>query len=344
MEKSLRLASYNIEWFNSLFDERDRLLLDDGPSARYGISRRDQAQAIADVLRALEADGILIVEAPDSNYNSHRSSARALEGFARHYGLRQSSAIQGFASDTQQEITFLYDPNCLTASHDPKGGSNGLSPRFDGTFHYDLNADLIGDQIRFSKPPLEIALTTAAGQNLRLIGVHAKSKNPHGAKDEAQAMRISIENRRKQLAQCIWIRARVEEELAQGKSLLVMGDFNDGPGLDEYEKLFGRSGVEIVLGDAADPEQKLYDPHAAMALRARMGFAPTTARFYLPMQKRYFEALLDFIMVSNDLRQLGPKWHIWHPYCDPHLLKDPALQNALITASDHFPVSIDLPQ
>ena len=64
---------------------------------------------------------------------------------------------------------------------------------------------------------------------------------------------MSIDNRRKQLAQCVWLRRRVDGHLAAGDSLIVMGDFNDGPGLDEFEKLFGHSGVEIVLGTDARP-------------------------------------------------------------------------------------------
>ena len=42
----------------------------------------------------------------------------------------------------------------------------------------------------------------------RMIGVHLKSKSPHGAKTRDQAMRLAIANRRKQLAQAIWLRTR----------------------------------------------------------------------------------------------------------------------------------------
>ncbi len=131
--------------------------------------------------------------------------------------------------------------------------------------------------IRFSKPPLEVQAKGPDGRAFRLIGVHAKSKAPHGAEDPAHVLRLAIENRRKQLAQCIWIRARVEEHLAQGDSLIVLGDFNDGPGLDEFERLFGRSGVEIVLGPDAEPALRLHDPHAAMALQSKVSMQPTTA-------------------------------------------------------------------
>ncbi|MFM7442744.1 MAG: endonuclease, partial [Tabrizicola sp.] len=120
-------------------------------------------------------------------------------------------------------------------------------------------------------------------------------------------------------------------------------DFNDGPGIDEFEKLFGHSGIEIVLGTDVDPTTRLTDPHATMALQSRVSLAPTSARFYLAPQKRYFEALLDFIMVSPDLAARGPDWRIWHPFNDPRIMEVPELREALLQASDHFPVTIDLP-
>ena len=342
----VRLATYNVEWFNALFDDRGRLLEDGEPSARYRISRGEQLGALGIVFSALDADGVMIIEGPDTN--GRRSTVRALENFARTYGLRARSAIHGFASETEQEIAFLFDPDVLTPRHDPRGDAAGRkgsrdAPRFDGTFRYDLDTDIAPELIRFSKPPLELAVRGPGGLQLRLIGVHAKSKAPHGAEGREAMMRLSIENRRKQLAQCIWLRARVEEHLARGESLVVLGDFNDGPGLDEFEKLFGRSGVEIVMGCDVAPPLRLREPHAEMALQSRVGLAPTSARFYLAPAKRYFEALLDFVMVSPDLAERGADWRIWHPYNDPGVMAVPELREAVLQASDHFPVTLDLP-
>ncbi len=344
--RPLRLATYNVEWFNALFDDRGRMLADAGPSSRYKTSRAEQLGALGIVFTALDADLITIIEAPDTN--GHRSTVTALEGFARHFGLRARKALIGYPSETEQEIACLYDPDRLTVRHDPQGApstSHGSpdAPRFDGTFRYDLDADMVFDSIRFSKPPLELAVTTASGTALRLIGVHAKSKNPYGAAGREAQIRLSIENRRKQLAQCLWLRQRVEGHLQAGESLVVMGDFNDGPGIDEFEKLFGHSGVEIVLGTLPDPALQLVDPHAAMVLQRRVGLSPTTARFYIAPQKRFFEALLDFIMVSPDLATRSPVWRIWHPFNDPGVAAVPDLSEAILQASDHFPVTIDIP-
>ncbi len=325
-ETSLRLATWNVEWFNALFDDEGRPLADGERSARHKITRGEQLAAVGIVLTALDADGIMIIEAPDSN--GHRSTVKALERLARTLDLRQSRAVTGFRSATEQEIAFLYDPARLTARHDPRG-----QPAFNSAWHRETGP------VRLSRPPLELALSAPAGTELRLIGVHAKSKAPHGAKDEAEARLIAVENRRKQIAECEWIRVRAEEHLAAGDDLIVMGDFNDGPGLDEFEEQFGRSGVEIVLGKGRNA---LYDPHAAMALQRRVGISPTTARFWLNPMRRYFEALLDFVMVSPKLHARHPDWRIWHPFNDPDIARNPTLRDALLTASDHFPVTLDL--
>jgi hypothetical protein len=321
----IRLMTWNIAWMNALFDDRGRMQADNRPSARHGLTRAAQLSGITQVLTALDPDGLMVIEAPDQN--DRRSTVRALETLAAHAGLRANRAVAGFASGTEQEIAFLYDPRRVTARHDPGGSADW--PRFDGTL-----AGPDGPMMH-SKPPLEVTLGLP-GRSVRLIGVHAKSKNPHGARDADEARRIARANRIKQLAQCRWIRGRVDERLARGDSVIVLGDLNDGPGLDDFEAEFGQSGVEIVLGR---PPSALTDPHARMALARRLAAAPTTSRFWLAPEGRYFEALLDFIMISADLCALAPQWRIWHPFNTPEALP---LRESLLAASDHFPVTLDI--
>lgn len=339
----MRIATYNIEWFDSLFDVNGQLLLDDGWSRRHNVTRVQQLEAIAAVMVAMDADAVMVIEAPDSS--RRRNGGQALESFAAHFGLRARKALLGFQNTTQQEISLLYDPDIVTVRHDPKGDETGkkgstVAPRFDGVFRRDLDVDAAPELITFSKPPLEVALQTKAGALVRLIGVHIKSKAPHGARGQIEVMRKSIQNRRKQMAQCIWLRQRVEAHLQADESVIVLGDFNDGPGLDEYEKLFGRSSVEIVLGE--NGADCLFDPHAEMILRRKLGPKPASSRFYIRREKRYLSVLLDYIMVSADLRRLEPDWRIWHPFDDPECYDTVKLREALLTASDHFPVTIDI--
>ncbi|MEM8655680.1 MAG: endonuclease/exonuclease/phosphatase family protein, partial [Pseudomonadota bacterium] len=263
----MRFATYNVEWMNSLFDEDGQLWNDTEWSARHNVTRAAQTDALHTVFRALDADAVMVIEAPD-----HRlDTVRALERFAAFAGLRARRAVTGFSNDTQQEIALLYDPDTLSVTHDPQRHPN--APRFDDSFDIDLDIDATEDRVVFSKPPLELEVETAQGTRLRMIGAHLKSKAPHGARNRDEVMRISIANRRKQLAQAIWLRARIDGLLDDQNPVMLLGDLNDGPGLDEYENLFGRSSVEIILGDGATA---LFDPHARQALQRRIGAAPTT--------------------------------------------------------------------
>lgn len=335
----MRLATYNIEWFANLFDRDDQLLTDDGPSGRHGVTRASQIEAIAKVLTALDADAVMIIEAP--NTGRRQDTVRALDRFAAAFDLRTRRSVIGFANETHQEIALLFDPDRLRVTHDPRGDETGkkgsaVAPRFDGTFRIDLDIDAKEDLVRFSKPPLELAVETAGGTRVQMIGAHLKSKAPHGATDRDSIMRLSIANRRKQLAQAIWIRSRIDAHLAEDTPVVLMGDLNDGPGLDEYENLFGRSSVEILMGS------DLFDPHARQALQRRIGAAPTTARFLVEGQERYLQALLDYIMISPALMARRPAWRIWHPFDDARCWRIPELREALLTASDHFPVTLDI--
>ena len=48
-------------------------------------------------------------------------------------------------------------------------------------------------------------------------------------------------------------------------------------------------------------------------------------------------------MLSPDLaRDAAPRWRIWHPFDDRACFEDEALRQALLDASDHFPVTVDL--
>ena len=331
----MRLATYNVEWMNNLFADDGTPLADGEWSGRYDVTRADQLAALTYVFRAMDADAVMIVEAPDDSRS--RSTVQALQKFADLAGIRACKAMVGFPNDTQQEIALLYDPDVMTVRHDPQ--SHAGAPQFDAAFAIDLDIDATEDRVVFSKPPIELAIETATGTQFRLIGAHLKSKAPHGAVTRDEVLRISIANRRKQLAQAIWLRARIAAHLDEGTSIMLMGDLNDGPGLDEYEHLFGRSSVEIIMGQG---DSALFDPHARTALQRRLGATPTTARFWIRPEQRFLQALLDYIMVSPDLAARDGRWRIWHPLDDPECWAKPALRDALVTASDHFPVSLDI--
>ena len=113
----MRIATYNVEWFSNLFDNEGNLLDDHEWSGRHDVRRRDQIVALGIVFTALDADAVMIIEAPDGH--RRRDGVAALENFARVMGLRTRKAVMGFVNETQQEIALLYDPDTLTARRIP---------------------------------------------------------------------------------------------------------------------------------------------------------------------------------------------------------------------------------
>jgi endonuclease/exonuclease/phosphatase family metal-dependent hydrolase len=345
----LRIASYNVAWFAQLFDRDNRLVADEEWSAIRQVTRARQAEAIAEVLRRVDADCYAVIEAPNSG--SRQSCVAELEGFAAHFGLRQRAALIGFENPTDQEIALLFDPDRIAAEHAPIGevlseaeARTGRlpfgAPRFDSVFPADLNGDGRITLHRFLKPPLEAVIEDrSAGRTLRLIAVHLKSKAPHlpGSRDAAR--RRAVEDRIKQRSQALWLRARLEEHMGAGEPVIALGDFNDGPGFDDLESLAGFSSVELVTGDPARPATLMVNRFAGHT----DGEAPATARFGDDRNGTRIDTLIDFVMLSPDLAAAtDPQWRIWHPDNDPEIAADAAFRAALLDASDHFPVSVDL--
>ena len=55
----MRLATYNTEWFDALFDNKGRLHADGGWSARHDITRLEQTEALGHVFTAMDADAVI---------------------------------------------------------------------------------------------------------------------------------------------------------------------------------------------------------------------------------------------------------------------------------------------
>ena len=90
-----------------------------------------------------------------------------------------------------------------------------------------------------------------------------------------------------------------------------------------------------------DDTARMFDPHARMVLGRRVGAMPATARFKRKGEP-YLQALLDYIMVSPRLHAKQPVWQIWHPFDHPACYENILLREALLLASDHFPVVLDI--
>ncbi|KPA23676.1 Endonuclease/Exonuclease/phosphatase family protein [Shimia sp. SK013] len=330
----MRLMSYNIEWFDDWFSDDNTM-----KTSAEAITKFD---AIADVLTAIDPDVIGITEGPNTTTTTgNRSTVAALEGFAAAKSLRQSKAMIGFPSGGRQEIAVLYDPTVASVTHDAGGSAGSKSnPPFKEQFQIDSDQDGIKEVYKHYRPPLEAKVVRAdGGADFWMIVAHAKSKGIFSAMDRLNFDRTSDRNRRKLFAECSSIRRRVEDWLEDNRPTIVMGDINDGPGFDFYESRFGRSAVEIILGDVFDRATLLSYPIGRPKF-GRYGWEPSTARFTDNYTGDRVNALIDHIMASSHFSLTGSApAMVWNPY---QLDAAKPLKSSLLGASDHFPVTLDI--
>ncbi len=330
---AIRICSYNVEWFNRLFNKDNTL--------KTGASKQKRLGAIRDVLQTLQADLIGVVEAPNTSKDGSESTVLRLEAFARWAGLSTNKTMTGIISGGMQELAVLYNPAKVTVTHD-RGGRKGsaTNPPFDEEFRFDTDDDRIKEVYKFYRPPLEAKVEVGTGKDFKLMVVHPKSKGIFNAMDLAHWERESVRNRLKLFAECTWIRRRVDEWLKGRDEVIVMGDVNDGPGMDYYEMTYGRSAVEIIMGDLFTPERILRNYCGAPKWTAD-GWSPASARYKDRFTEDYVDVLIDHILVSKDIEPVpGDRPHrIWNPRQDEEAK---AIRAALRAASDHFPVTLDL--
>ena len=55
-KRPFRIATYNVEWFNDLFDKNDKLIENATWSARYNVTKIEQIDALAHVFQTIDAD------------------------------------------------------------------------------------------------------------------------------------------------------------------------------------------------------------------------------------------------------------------------------------------------
>lgn len=94
------------------------------------------------------------------------------------------------------------------------------------------------------------------------------------------------------------------------------------------------------MGQSQGSEKQLFVSHT-MQMIEKTGANPFSARFYPARGGVPLNALLDYILVGLSFRKQANNWRIWNLHFDPKLCASSALQQACITASEHFPITFD---
>ncbi len=332
----IRIATWNIEHFNAYFKTDNSLKTTEEAKEKFKV--------ISDILKNhLKPDLLAVVEAPNTTTSTGiQSGVKKLENFAADYGLSINKAVQGFVSAGTQELVIMYDPTKMTISHKPEGGSSPTKdPRFNAEFHFDADDDKIKEMYKHYRPPFEAKVTLNNGTELWVMVVHAKSKGIFSSVEQINLERLSRRNRLKLYAECTWIRRRIDSWLRKGRKIIVLGDMNDGPGMDEYELRYGKSAVEILMGDIFTPST-LLENHLGKPKYGRYGWEPASASFKERITEDYINVLIDHILVSQNVKTKPDSCRVWNPWQADGNDPIKGLKTEFRKASDHFPVSIDL--
>lgn len=115
---------------------------------------------------------------------------------------------------------------------------------------------------RFARRPLVFKVThKATGGSVMMAIMHTKSKRPSDNLTGRELEVKNLNNRQRIIAACLRIRELLFEKTTAANAVtdrfIVMGDINDGPDFDEYERKVARSGIETLLGSVLDPDNIL---------------------------------------------------------------------------------------
>jgi endonuclease/exonuclease/phosphatase family metal-dependent hydrolase len=310
------VMAYNVKWMADLFEG--------------GVPKPDEVtrvQALADVIKRVNPSILALTEAANDR--------AANEGFIAAFLPGSGYKVAAGLSRGRQDVVVYHRPRFEVVSIDD-------SYAFYDAWTDDVDQDGVEERLRWERRPLEVVFRVGAtGPKFRLIVVHTKSKGIFDVTDLAGFQAISLGNRKKLVAQATKLRTRIDTLLRDGESLIVLGDFNDGPGMDAFERVLGGSFVENVMGSVFEPELVLHNTLAWMtrtaADRANLWTVEFPDPIVNPQRGVEHRVWIDHILASQDLVKRSGSFRV---------VRDSgriALRDTISRrASDHFAVHCKL--
>ena len=246
----LVVSSFNVEWMNDWF-ERD----DSNEGIRFKDTFKERgsgtmvrteivATRVSKTIKKINPDILSIQEGP--------SRKEEMDLFINTYLDGQYSC--DFGSDGRaQKIFFLYKKDKFDQVNKIETDYNPLG--------FDVNGDFIIDEVKFTRSPLEMNFSIG-NKSFRLFGIHLKSPYINDGErlwndpeTRNEYIKESLVNRRRLLTEAIAVRERMDSILQEQPNVVILGDLNDGPGKEYFEKLLlGLDITEKLLGDVYSPK------------------------------------------------------------------------------------------
>lgn len=235
------VMSYNIENMRKLFSRNE-----------VRPEHRERAACIAETISSIAPSLLGVVEASDRMKDHVNFLATScLDGLAfkvaMHRGRETSRGKQSLAIYYREPFAVID----IDRDYD-----------FYESWIEDIDDDGIKEVCEFERRPLEVRFRVRGiERELLVILASFKSKGVFAVSDLHSYERLALANRKRLLAQGRKVRQRLDALLAADPeaAIVVMGDLNDEPGLDHFERQVGASAVETVTGNIHDPARIMHN-------------------------------------------------------------------------------------
>lgn len=286
MARTLRIASCNGEWMNNWFtpDAQPAEWVQTFDADGVTIRSRDVAERLASLIRAIDADIVALEEAPSRREELELFLADCLSDG----GEAAYRAILG-DSGGQQKLAILFRKELdVRLAPGPE-----VAPLLE-EWECDVDGDMLLEPYEFTRRPLVVD-AALGGPKLRIIALHTKSNFVNRGEalwqqDRQAYVSAALKNRRRISAEAMHVRRYVERLLDQDPAarVVVLGDFNDGPGLDYFEeKYLSHNVTDILVGSTFAPERLFHN-----------------AQHDVPPDERYTAVFDDFVEGVKGKRML----------------------------------------
>lgn len=322
----LLISSFNAEWMNDWFVSDGNIpsfkeKFKDRETGNF-IRTTDVASKVAGLIKSLKSDILSIQEGP--------STKGEMLLFINDY-LNNSYKCEISKDGSSQKLFILYKDGLfdqvkkVNTTYDP--------------WEFDKDGDYKLDTVNFTRTPLEMDFTINQ-KTLKIVTVHLKSLFVNKGQElwtniETRNFYIaaSLQNRKRILTEAIKLREYVDSTLSQSPNMIILGDMNDGPGREYFEKyLLGMDITSELLGNIYFPKNIF-----STTLDPDNDYSVIFDDFVSNMPER--KILLDRILISPSLIDIVNESLVNHDTFDS-VTTDINKRDG--RPSDHRPVSLSI--
>lgn len=251
----MKIMDWNVEWMNRWFSGNHNPQW--GSNSLGASDARIVAQRVANVILAVDPDILCIQEGPSAVQEMNLF----IKDFLSENGAPLYDVLIGKAGGAQK-LFVLKKIGGAVADFDH--ATDTLTHELEDVWQADVDGDLLLQPYDFTRAPMVVDINPVAGDPIRIVNLHTKSKYVHNGESlfnnparRHEFIASAMKARRRISAEGFRLRTYLDQLVQNNPSerIIVTGDWNDGPGPDFFERQYLTHNVaDIVLGSTFYPD------------------------------------------------------------------------------------------